>query len=319
MKKNRTSLLIGATGFIGHRLAPYLLGCRERVIGTYHRQASVPQFDSRIRLVHCDVTKPHEIAKIIRKYSPGFIYYLAAQSSVRIAWLEPIKTFTINLMGGVYLLEALRKIKSKSRVLIFSSATAYGVSHDGTKLSEETPLRPKDPYSLSKMGIDYLAQLYARVHHLNVSVVRLGNLTGPGQSTEFSIANFASQIVKIETGRQAPHLNVGNLNAKRDFLDIRDGLKAIYLIMKKGRNGEVYNIASGRSRSLKDVLFLLMGLSTYSKTIELRRKSRLIPKDEIVSMSLDPSKLIRLTGWKPHIPLRQTLSDVLHDWRNKIN
>ncbi len=318
MRKGKTSLLIGATGFIGHQLAHYLLQNNERVIGTYHNQSHKPKFDSRIRLIRCDVTEPQQIAKAVRSAAPDFIYYLAAQSSVRIAWQEPVKTLQINFLGGVYLLETLRQIKSTSRILIFSSATAYGSSHNGIKLNEETCLRPKDPYSLSKAGIDYFARLYANVHDLDISVVRLGNLTGPGQSTEFSIASFASQIVKIEKGRQAAYINVGNLNARRDFLDVRDGLRAIYLVMKKGRKGEVYNIASGKTLPLKEVLSLLIGMSGNAKKIQIRRKNHLIPKDSILSMALDPAKLVRLTGWKPKIPLRQTLGDVLYEWRNKI-
>ena len=317
MKRAKTSLLLGVTGFIGQNLANYLHAQGEKVVGTYIHGLYPSQFHPEIRLIRCDVTQPKSIERVVRRFSPHHIYYLAAQSSVRRAWLKPIETLQINFIGGVYLLELLRKLKSKAKVLIFSSGTSYGTSHlSGTPLSEEACLRPKDPYGASKMGIDSFARLYAHTYKLHILVVRLANLTGPGQSTAFSIANFASQIAAMETGRSSKILEVGNLRSVRDYLDIRDGVRAIDLAMRYGKRGEVYNIASGVSRSLKDVLGQLIKLARVEKgKIRIRRRSFLIPKDEILEIRLNPSKFMKLTGWKPAISFQKTLRDILEYWR----
>ena len=319
MRYSEVSLLIGSTGFIGRNLAHFLNAKGEQVVGTYAHSSQKGKFDRKIRLVFCDVTRQSDLFRVLRRFKPRYIYYLAAQSSVRHAWLKPVETIQVNFLGGVYLLEALKQLNLDSKVLIFSSGTTYGESHDLNRpLSEEVCLRPKDPYSVSKMSIDFFARLYARVFGLRVCVVRLTNLAGPGQSTVFSISNFASQIAEMESGHRLNHvLHVGNLSAKRDYLDIRDGLRALYLAMKRGRPGEAYNIASGTSRLLKDVLYELVDLSKLKNgKIKVQMKKGLIPKDEIHAMRLNATKFKKLTGWYPKIEFHQTLSDLLDEWRN---
>ena len=320
MQAKKTSFLIGVTGFVGRNLAYYLHSRGERVIGTYLHAADKSLFNSDIALVHCDVTKPGNIERLLKKFRPQYIYYLAAQSSVRNAWLRPVETFQINFFGGVHLLEALRRLKLNSKVLIFSSGTTYGESHEQKKhLAEDVCLRPKDPYSVSKMSIDFLGRLYAKVYGMSVAVVRLANFTGPGQSTIFSIPNFASQIAKIEAGLQSPTIEVGNLSARRDYLDIRDGVRAFYLAMKYAKRGEAYNIASGQSRTLREVLDALLHLSELKRTaVKIRKKSMLIPKDEISEIRLNPAKFMRLTGWRLHFSFAETARDILNDWRLQV-
>lgn len=321
MKKNKTSLLIGATGFIGRSLAHYLNTKGEQVVGTYAHPSQKGKFDRNIRLASCDVTHQSDLNRVLCRFKPSCIYYLAAQSSIRHAWLQPVQTLQINFIGGVYLLEAIKRLKLKAKVLIFSSATTYGESYDSRKvLTEEACLKPKDPYSVSKMSIDFFGRLYAKVHDMSVSIVRLANFTGPGQSTIFSIPNFASQIVKIEAGLKSPTIEVGNLSARRDYLDIRDGVRAFYLAMQYGKKGEAYNIASGESRTLRDVLDTLLGLSHLKrKAIKIRKKTTLIPKDEITSMAISSKKFRTLTGWKPTITFEQTLRDLLNSFRSSVN
>ncbi len=321
MKHSEVSLLIGSTGFIGRNLAHYLNAKGEQVVGTYAHPSQKGKFDPKIRLVSCDVTRPSDLLRVLRRFKPRYIYYLAAQSSIRHAWLQPIETFQINFLGGVYLLEAVRQLKLNAKVLIFSSSTTYGESYDSKKaLTEEASLKPKDPYSLSKMSIDFFGRLYAKVHDMKVSVVRLANFTGPGQTTIFSIPNFASQIVKIEAELQAPIIDVGNLSARRDYLDIRDGVRAFHLAMKYGKKGEAYNISSGQSRTLRDVLNTLLDLSKLKrKAIQIRKKTTLIPKDEIAEIRLNSTKFMRLTGWRCHFSFAQTARDILNDWRSQIS
>ena len=320
MRQNDISLLIGATGFIGRNLGNYLYAQGEKIVGTYAHSPTKDIYRPGIRLVRCDVTKKKNLEKILKQFSPRYIYYLAAQSSIRHAWFKPIETIQVNFLGGVYLLEAIRQFKLNTKVLIFSSGTTYGTSHDsGKPLTEETCLRPKDPYSVSKMSIDFLGRLYAKIYRMNISVVRLANFTGPGQSMVFSIPNFASQIAKIEAGLQPPKIEVGNLFARRDYLDIRDGVRAFYLAMKKAKNGEAYNIASGRSRTLHEVLDALLDVSHLKKSeVKVVKTSTLIPKDEISEIKLSASKFMKLTGWRPRFSFSETARDILNDWRIQV-
>ncbi len=320
MKRSRTSLLIGATGFVGQNLAHYLHSRGERVVGTYVHPPAKGIFNHDIRLVRCDVTQKGNLERLFRQFTPHYIYYLAAQSSIRHAWLRPTETIQINFLGGVYLLEVIRHLKLNAKVLIFSSGTTYGESHHlGKALTEEACLKPKDPYSVSKMSIDFFGRLYAKVYGMAVAVVRLSNFTGPGQSTIFSIPNFASQIAKIEAGLKSSTIEVGNLSARRDYLDIRDGVRAFYLAMKYGKKGEAYNIASGQSRTLRDVLETLLDLSHLKrKAVKIRKKSTLIPKDEISEIRLSSAKFMRLTGWRSHFSFAETARDILNDWRFQV-
>lgn len=320
MKKTKTALLVGVTGFIGYKLAHFLHQQGEKVVGTYVYKPKERLFDQDVQLVRCDVTKQRDVERLVQRFSPASIYYLAAQSSVHQSWLHPIETLQVNFLGGVYLFEALKRLRSKARVLVFSSGTIYGTSHStGRPLSEEACLRPKDPYSVSKMSIDYFGKLYAQVIGLDIVIIRLANLTGPGQSTTFSIANFASQIAKMEAGYGSRILRVGNLSAKRDYLDIRDGIRAIHLAAKYGKRGEAYNIASGRTRSLNQVLKGLICFSSLKKNeIRIQREKAITPKDEIPAIRLSGSKFKRLTGWQPHISFRQTLADILDYWRQNV-
>ncbi len=321
MGRGKTSLLLGVTGFIGTHLAPYLAEKGEVVVGTYLRLSKGTRRDSKIRLVECDATRKSDIERVVRRFSPDYVYYLAGQSSVREAWFDPVKTIQINFLGGVHLLETVRQWSAKTRVLIFSSGTTYGLSHlGGRSLREGSCLTPKDPYSLSKMSLDLFGRFYAKVYGLEVFVVRLANIVGPGQSSTFSISNFAYQIAGIEAGLLPERIEVGNLLAKRDYLDIRDCVRALYLVMMRGESGEAYNIASGKSRNLRGIIAELIGLSKLRHDkIKIVKKRSLMSKDEIPSIRLNPSKFRRLTGWKPEIPFRQTLVDVLNDWRRKWN
>ena len=318
MSRVKTSLLIGATGFIGRHLAEHLIKRNQRVIGTYHHKSKIAAFPKQARLVYCDVSGRNDLKRILRKSRADYVYYLAAQSSVRHAWMKPLETLEVNFLGGVRLLEAIRELKQNPRVLIFSSGTTYGLSHsEGRKLDEEACLRPKDPYSVSKLALDYFGQLYARAHGMPVVVVRLANLVGPGQSVVFSLTNFVFQIAQAERNGRTT-LDVGNLSSERDYLDVRDGVKAVYLAMQHGKPGEAYNIASGVSRKLGDVLSQMIRLSRLDPgAVKIKKKAALIPVDEISSIRLDASKLRRLTGWRPKISFRQTLLDVLEEWRRK--
>jgi len=314
MAKSNTSLLIGATGFIGRHLAGYLADYGEKVIGTYFDyKPDDRDLTAKVRYVRCDVRQKKSLESLVARYRPRDIYFLSAQSSVRESWFDPVNTMNINFMAGLYLLEYLRKTKSNSRLMIFSSGTTYGDSFRANRaLDEEAAQKPKDPYSVSKFAIDVLARRYAKVYGLDAKVVRLANIMGPGQSPLFSLTNFARQLALIRAGRQPKMIRVGNISSSRDYLDVRDCVRAIRLVMKKGRPGQAYHVCSGKSRKLSDVLKEIVRCSGFSNNqIKVIKKQALMSKDEIPAVRLNPGKLRKLTGWKPEILFVKSLKDIL--------
>jgi GDP-4-dehydro-6-deoxy-D-mannose reductase len=307
------TLLVGASSFIGRNLAVYLSDRGRRVIGTYHRLPSRKKVDPRIKMVRCNVMRPENLTRVIARYRPKEVYYLAAQGSVRRSWDNPIETLNVNCVGGLHLLESLRRLRSSAKVVIASSCLVYGATcKNRSNVNENDCLKPLDPYSLSKMTLDMLAQMYGTVLNQKIVVVRLVNVTGPDQDAWFSIPNFARQIRTLERKPKARQLKVGNITVRRDFLDIRDCTRALELAMKKGKSGQVYNIASGKSRELTNVLKLMIASSKLKgRKIRIVKKNYLMPKDEIQNISVQSNKFRRLTRWRPRKSLQNTLIDIL--------
>lgn len=319
-RKNRAriNLIVGGTSFIGKTLSSHLLLRGEKVVSTYQRKRKKGlQPRAGLSFLPCDVREKKEMVRLIRKVRPDCVYYLAAQGSVRKSWLDPEGTIDVNFSGGLYALEALRDFGLNSKFVVFSSGVAYGESHlCGRKLREDACLLPKDPYGLSKLAIDFLARMYAKVFGIHTIVLRLVNLVGPGQSVSFSLSNFAYQIAGIEAGKLAPVLRVGSLDSRRDYLDIRDALRAVDAAIAKGEKGGVYNVGSGKTRLLGDVLNEFLCLAHLGRgRVKIIRDLSLSSKDEIPSMSLDSSRLRRLSGWRPKINFRETLKSILDYWR----
>jgi len=323
-RKNRgkVNLIVGGTSFIGKMLASRLSRKGERVFSTYQRKRKKDLKSAEgVRFLPCDVTNKREITGVIRRVRPDCIYYLAAQGSVRKSWLDPAGTIDVNFSGGLYAMDALRDLGLDSKFVVFSSGVAYGESHlSGKKLREEACLRPKEPYGLSKLAIDFLARMYAKVFGIHAIILRLVNLVGPGQSVSFSLSNFAYQIAGIEAGKLEPVLRVGNLESRRDYLDIRDALRAMDAAIARGGKGGVYNVGSGKTRLLGDILNDFLCLSHLGKgRVKIIRNLSLSSKDEIPSMCLDASRLRRLSGWRPEISFRETLKNILDYWRAHWN
>lgn len=316
-RKAKVNLILGGTGFFGKCLAAFYAGKGERIVSTFKSDAQGLKETDRISLVRCDATREEDIVKVVGECLPDRIFYLAAQGSVRKAWEDPVGTTNVNFIGGLYVLEAIHKLGLDSKFVVFSSGVAYGETHEhGKRLKEDARLLPKDPYGLSKLAIDLAGRMYSRSYGMDTLMLRFVNIVGPEQSAKFSLANFARQIAGIEKGHLKPEIRVGNLSSYRDYLDIRDTLRAIDLALAKGERGGVYNIGSGVPRKLADVLDEFIALSTLKKGgIRIVRDPSLKSKDEIPSMGLDASKLRRLTGWRPEIPFRRTLTDILNYWR----
>ncbi len=261
-----------------------------------------------------DLLDRERIAELLGSLQPQWVFHLAAMSSPAASWDDPAGTITTNATLQANLMSSLIRLRPMPRVLIVGSGDEYGrPGGRARRLNEATELRPVTPYGVSKVTQDLLGLQYFLSHALPVVRVRPFNHAGPRQSPQFAIASFAQQIARIEGGSQAPRLKVGNLDARRDFTDVRDVVRAYVLAMEKGKPGEVYNIGSGTARRLKDIVMQLLKLSRAAITLEVDESRKRTAEAEVYLC--DARKLERLTGWKPQIPLARTLRDTLEYWR----
>jgi GDP-4-dehydro-6-deoxy-D-mannose reductase len=314
-------LITGITGFVGKHLATYLHSKKSyEIIGTYHSEGSLQALEeikNNITVKQIDLQDKEATESLILEEKPDYIVHLAAQASAAKSFSDPVGTITNNITSEFSILDAIRKYSLKTRVLIISTGDIYGIiKSSDIPVDEETPLRPGTPYAVSKIAQDYLSLQYHLAYKVNVVRMRPYNHVGPGQKEGYVISDFAKQIAEIEAGKKEPILSVGNLNAGRDFTDVRDVVKAYELALQKGESGEVYNIGSGKSRKIADVLEQMLSLS--SKKIEVKvdqTKFRPIDVPEIVC---DYQKFHKLTGWKPEILFEETLENILDYWRKIV-
>ncbi len=314
-------LITGASGFTGGYLCEhFLLQEKYEISGTYHREESLEHspIKDKINVKNIDLLNGERVLNLIEEIKPDYVVHLAAASSPQQSFKDPIDTFTTNVSAEINLLEAIRKANLvKTRILITSSCEVYGyVKTEDLPVSESTSLRPATPYAVSKLTQDYLALQYYIAYNLQCIRVRPFNHIGPRQSSRFVVSDFSKQIAEIEKGKREPVVHAGNLDAKRDFTDVRDIVKAYELLLQKGAAGEVYNIGSGVSYSARDILNILLELTTSNITLKIDSK-KMRPGD-MPDIVCSNKKLMKLTGWKPEIPLKQTLRDTLDYWRGIV-
>jgi GDP-4-dehydro-6-deoxy-D-mannose reductase len=263
-----------------------------------------------LRVLAADLRDPQATRVLIETVRPDRIYHLAGQAHVGESWNNPWETIETNLRAQVNLLDAVVVAGLRPRVLVVGSADEYGpVAPEDLPLDENRPLRPDSPYSVSKVGQDMLGIQYFLSYELPIVRVRPFNHLGPRQSRRFVAASFAAQIAAIEAGRQPPLLKVGNLTARRDFTDVRDVVRAYALVLEQGEAGEVYNIGSGQSRPIAELLDTLLSLSPAK--IEIEADPRRLRPSDLPDLVCDASRLRARTGWAPQIGWRQTLEDLL--------
>ncbi len=314
-------LITGITGFAGSHLAEFCLGRGDiEVFGTARwrsRMDNVNHIVDDITLLDCDLKDSVAVRHCLSEVRPDYIFHLAAQSFVPTSWKAPVETMVTNVVGEINLFEAMRELKLDSRIQLACSSEEYGmVYEDEVPIKETNPLRPLSPYGVSKVAQDLLGYQYHESYGLFVVRTRGFNHTGPRRGDVFVSSNFSRQIAMIEKGKQQPVLSVGNLQARRDFTDVRDMVKGYWLALEKGEPGEVYNIGSGRDVTIRSMLDILLGYS--SVEIEVRQDpSRMRPSDVEVLLA-DNTKFRTLTGWEPEIPLEKTLEDLLNYWRENI-
>jgi GDP-4-dehydro-6-deoxy-D-mannose reductase len=315
-------LITGITGFAGSHLADYLLAEHPEVeIFGFQRWRSrtenIEHLAGKIQLREADLRDHTSIHRVLDEVRPDAIFHLAAQSFVPTSWRAPAETLSTNIIGQTHIFEAVRALELDPIIQIAGSSEEYGlVLPDEVPIKETNPLRPLSPYAVSKVAQDLLAYQYHQSYGLKTVRTRGFNHTGPRRGDVFVTSNFAKQIASIEAELQAPVIRVGNLESVRDFTDVRDTVRAYWLAVEKGRPGEVYNIASGREITIRQLLDKLVELSRVRVEVEVDPE-RLRPSDVEVLIG-DASKFHADTGWEPTIPLEQTLEDLLDFWRERV-
>ncbi|TKJ43153.1 GDP-mannose 4,6-dehydratase [candidate division TA06 bacterium B3_TA06] len=314
-------LITGITGFAGSHLADHLLdrGGFE-IYGLYRwrsRMENVEGFKDKINLIEGDIRDAASMRSLIEKINPDWVFHLAAQSYVPMSWKAPAETLSTNVIGEVNLFEACRKARGDPLIHIAGSSEEYGLVHpDEVPIAETTPLHPLSPYGVSKVAQDLLAFQYFKSYGLRVIRTRAFNHTGPRRGEVFVTSSFARQIVMIEKGQAEPLIRVGNLDAVRDFSDVRDIARAYTMALERCEPGEVYNICSGKGIKIRELLDMLIAQADVNITIK-EDPARMRPSD-VEFLIGDATRFRAKTGWKPEIAFKQTLADLLDFWRERV-
>jgi len=312
---SKKALIIGAAGFVGGYLSKALLDEGYEVFLTKLEFESIEK--SGATVYNMDVTSVTETDAVIADIKPDVVFHLAAQSSVKLSWERPLLTMNVNVIGALNVLEACRRLYDsgkRTKILLIGSAEEYGkVTPDQCPIKEELQCAPKNLYALSKLAQNGLGRIYSESFGMDIVTVRAFNHTGPKQAPAFVLADFCKQVSEIEAGKKEPVISVGNLEAMRDFTDVRDIVKAYLLLAEKGRAGETYNV--GRGEAVKISALLQMILDEAKCPIEVRRdENRMRPSDVPLHVA-DTEKIRNDTGWCPSISLRDTVRDTLDYWR----
>ena len=271
-----------------------------------------------LNLILGDLNDPSSMRRLIAGLRPDRIFHLAAQSFVPASWDAPAETFQLNVIGQINLFEAIREADIDPLVHVAGSSEEYGLVHpDEVPMKETNPLRPLSPYAVSKVGQELLAWQYFRSYGVRAIVTRGFNHTGPRRGENFATSSFALQIAQIERGLKPPVIDVGDLQSRRDWTDVRDTVRGYWLTLDHGDPGDVYNVGTGVSRSVGEMLDVLLSLT--HRKVEIRvDPSRLRPSDVTLLWS-DPSKFQSKTGWRPEIPFEKTMNDLLDFWRQRLS
>jgi GDP-4-dehydro-6-deoxy-D-mannose reductase len=314
------SLITGVGGFAGQHLAAWLLSRGEAVSGVARGNVRWHVSDvasaDRFELLTADLTQTEGATRVLELAAPDRIYHLAAQSFVPESFADPLGTFENNTASLINMLEAMRARVPEARVLVVSSSEVYGRTSGGTAIDEDAELRPESPYAVSKAAIDLFAYQYRAAYGLDIVRVRPFNHIGPGQSERFVASSFARQIADIERGDRPPVIEVGNLDAMRDFTDVRDMVRAYELAVLKGEPGAVYNIGRGSAVSIGHLLETM--LKSSGVPIEVRVNPSRLRQVDAPMQVCDPRRFRERTQWAADIPLDQTLKDTLDHWRARV-
>lgn len=327
---NKKVLITGVTGMVGSHLVDFLIEntdwsiygvCRWRSsLDNISQHIHLVNEEKRLFLLYADLRDFVSIQTAIENSKPDYVFHLAAQSFPHVSFSSPIDTFETNIIGTANLLEAIKKSKINPLIHICSSSEVFGrVPRDKVPISEDNIFHPASPYAISKVGTDLIGRFYAEAYGMKTITTRMFTHTGPRRGDVFAESSFAKQIAMIEKGLIPPVIKVGNLESIRTFADVRDAVRAYYMLLTKNPiPGEYYNIGGAHSCTVGEMLNHLISLST-SKNIKIEQDpARVRPIDADVQIP-DITKFYDHTGWKPEIPFEKTMSDLLFYWRDLVS
>lgn len=311
-------LITGAGGFVGTYLIKELQSQQAgEIYGTvYHSTSDISSLLPADHILEGDLTDPSFAQRLIETTQPDHIYHLAAISVVSNSFAQALTTMQSNTTLSYNLLENVRLHAPHSRFIAVCSANVYGAVTDTTRpISESTPMRPLNPYAVSKATQELLALQYHLAHGLDTVILRPFNHTGIGQTVDFVIPRLASQFAQIEQGLLPPTIQVGNLESIRDFTDVRDMVKAYVLAATHCQSGEIYNIGSGQGVSVREIIQIFQSLS--ATKVEISINNQLVRAADVPVLVADYAKFKQITQYAPSIPLTQTISDILNSYRTR--
>jgi len=315
------TLITGVAGFVGRHFARAIV---TDGLGDVHgadrgELAATGEDELRASLRSyrsLDVTDAAAVTAAVRELAPDRVVHLAAQASGADSLEHPAETYVVNAVGALHLLEAARRHAPGATILLVGSADVYGSGRAGSRIPENAPLLPRNPYALSKAAQDMLGEVYAGTYGLRVVRTRTFSHTGPGQRPRFALAGFADQLARIGEELAPPEVRVGNLDGVREYGDVRDVVRAYLALLDQGEAGEAYNVCTGVGHTMRDLLDRLISISGVRATVvsdPARVRAR--DTDHLVG---DPAKLATRTGWSPAIPLERTLLDLFRDARERV-
>ncbi len=324
------ALITGITGMVGSHLADFLLKetnwniygmCRWRSpLDNVSHLLQLANSGNRLNFLTADLNDYISLMNVVEKVKPDFVFHLAAQSYPQTSFISPLDTLNTNILGTASLLEALRRCSSIDPVIhVCSSSEVYGrVPNEKLPINEECSFHPASPYAISKVGTDLLGRYHAEAYGQKVITTRMFTHTGPRRGDVFAESTFAKQIAMIEAGQIPPVLKVGNLDSLRTWADVRDAVRAYYLLVTVNPiAGQSYNIGGTYSCTIRQMLDYLLSLSSRKDILVEVDPQRLRPIDADLQVP-DTSKFHRHTGWEPQIPFEKTMSDLLNYWRERI-
>lgn len=314
-------LITGISGFVGGHFVDFI-NKNHSDFEIYGISRGKPSWDfvdnpEFLKFYEADLKDLQKIESIIGEVEPDYILHLAAQSSVADSWNTPVESFMNNTNVFLNILETVRLNDTRTRILSVGSSEQYGiVSEKDLPLSEDMQQRPENPYAVARVSQENLAKIYAKGYGLDICCTRSFNHCGPGQKDKFVVSSIVKQFVMIAKGLQEPVLHIGNGAIIRDFLDVHDVVEVYNLLLSRGRRGEVYNICSGKGRSIIDIINILSEI--YGIDVEVRQEvSQIRPVDNprIVGSN---KKIYEDIGWKPKVSFKESLCSVYDYWDSHI-
>jgi GDP-4-dehydro-6-deoxy-D-mannose reductase len=326
-------LVTGGTGFVGSHLLDMLVSdnsqknLQNEIYATrrYHlsRRDKIEHLEKNVTWLDCDITDAISVNKVFKDIKPDQCFHMAAESFVSPSWDHPNRFMDVNYHGTVNILDSIKNFAPACRILLPGSGEEYGeVSLSDLPITKNTPLRPVNPYAVTKIAQDLIGFVYFKSYNLNVIRLRTFNHEGPRRERYFGIASFCYQLAKIEKGLQDPIVKVGHIDDKRNFTHVKDIIRAYLLAMNTLDPGNLYIVGSDDDKNVatfREVLNRLISGSIYKQEIKISEASEYVRPTAVPYLIGDISEFRGLTGWAPEYSLNQILEDVMKYWRERVS